>query len=123
VRLLLDNNLSPRLAPLLIDHDVKHVREIGLAAAPDEDVLAQAARDARVLVSADSDFGRLLAASQALSPSVVLLRRQDGRRAKDIARLLNANLVAVVEELAMGAVVVIGTEDIRVRMLPILAGG
>lgn len=122
MRLLLDNNLSPRLLPLLVDHDVKHVREIGLAAAPDDDVLAQAARDARVLVSADSDFGRLLAASQALSPSVVLLRRQDGRRAEDIARLLNANLVVVIDELAAGAIVVIGTEDIRVRMLPILAG-
>lgn len=46
MRLLLDNNLSIRLAPLLAehDHDVEHIRALGLAAATDTDVLVAARR-------------------------------------------------------------------------------
>ena len=65
MRLLLDNNLSPRLVDVLAKEgwDVLHIGALGLRAASDRLVL-QTARDAgRVLVSADTDFGTLLAAS------------------------------------------------------------
>lgn len=68
MRLLLDNNLSPRLVALLADHDVEHVRTVGLQAATDEVVLAHAVREERVLVSADTDFGRILASTRASGP-------------------------------------------------------
>ena len=57
MRLLLDNNLSRKVADLLraAGLDVVHVRDIGLHAAHDETVLAAARSDARVLVSADTD--------------------------------------------------------------------
>jgi predicted nuclease of predicted toxin-antitoxin system len=60
VRLLLDECLSTRLAPLLIEagHDVIHVSDRDLAGRVDEEVLAAARDDGRVLVSADTDFGR-----------------------------------------------------------------
>jgi predicted nuclease of predicted toxin-antitoxin system len=89
VRLLVDNNLSPRLA------------------------------DSRVLLSADTDFGALLAASHAVSPSMVLIRRSTGRRAEALAALLTANLPALEADLAAGGVVVIREDDLRIRRLPI----
>jgi predicted nuclease of predicted toxin-antitoxin system len=105
MRLLLDNNLSPRLMELLTLHgwDVTHVRALGLRAARDEVVLEAARNDHRVLVSADTDFGALLAASHDPGPSIVLVRRVVGRRVEDLAGILIANLPYVEEDLRLGA--------------------
>jgi uncharacterized protein (DUF433 family)/predicted nuclease of predicted toxin-antitoxin system len=96
VRLLLDNNLSPRLVGYLRNagHDVVHVRDHGLQAAPDEQVLGIARQQDRTLDSADTDFGTLLArtGTGARGPSVLLIRRSGARRAADLAALLLANL-------------------------------
>lgn len=75
--------------------------------------------DDRVLVSADTDFGALLAASHASRPSVVLVRRVVGRRVEALAALLLANLPEVEEDLRAGSVMVIGDDSLRVRRLPI----
>jgi len=76
IALLLDNNLSPRLVPLFgaADIDAVHVRDLGLARATDDQVMATAVRLDRVIVSADTDFGQLLARTRATKPSVVLVR-------------------------------------------------
>jgi Domain of unknown function (DUF5615) len=70
MRLLLDNNLSPRLVDILgaAGWDVVHVASLGLRSAPDRTVLEAARRDGRFLVSADTDFGALLASSHAIDP-------------------------------------------------------
>lgn len=65
----------------------------------------------RVLVSADTDFGTLLARSGAAKPSVVLIRRTVGRRAAQQARLLIDNLPEVQDDLEDGAVVVYARLD------------
>jgi hypothetical protein len=67
VKFLIDQNLSPRLASLLTaaGHDAVHTDALGLATAPDEVVLERARVDDRVVVSADSDFGTVLAATRA----------------------------------------------------------
>lgn len=85
MKFLLDQNVSPALVGLLADADhlAEHVRDLGMREAPDDVVLA-AARDAEaVLISSDTDFGELLARSNANEPSVILLRRQEGRRERD----------------------------------------
>ena len=121
MRFLLDNNLSPKLIDLLraAGHDVTHVRDLGLAAAPDEVVLERARGEGRVLISADTDFGTLLARLHATSPSFVLIRRAAGRRAAEQAELLLGNLALVEDDLRAGAVVVLGEATIRIRRLPI----
>ncbi len=79
-----------------------------------------AARDAdAVLISSDTDFGELLARSNANEPSVILLRRQEGRRASEIASLIVANLRAVADDLASGAIVVLDDDRVRIRSLPL----
>lgn len=121
MRLLLDENLSPALARFLIEagYDVVHIRDRGLTSASDEVVLALAVTEERVLISADTDFGMLLARSGAHKPSVVLIRRAVGRRAAKQARLLIDNLPVVQDDLDDGSVVVLGEQTVRIRRLPI----
>jgi predicted nuclease of predicted toxin-antitoxin system len=77
LRFLLDENLSPLLGEFLraAGHDTVHVRDLGLLTATDRAILDRARAEERTLISADTDFGQLLAASGALLPSVILLRR------------------------------------------------
>lgn len=72
-----------------------------------------------MLVSADTDFGTLLAASRATGPSVVLVRRVAARRVDQLAALLLANLPHVDDELRSGSIIVIGDDSLTVRRLPI----
>jgi predicted nuclease of predicted toxin-antitoxin system len=97
MRFLIDNNLSPAVAAGLAaaGHDAAHVRNDGLAAAVDEVVLDRARTENRVLISADTDFGALLAASGVADPSVVFVRRIAGRRAADMVAIILANLDTV----------------------------
>lgn len=120
MKFLVDNNLSPLLAESLkaAGHDAVHVRDLGLQAATDEVVLEQARSEERVLVSADTDFGTLLARSGAANPSVLLIRRLSGRRAAEQSAIIHANLPQVTGDLAVGAVVVLGDEWVRIRRLP-----
>lgn len=120
MRLLLDQNQSPLLGTLLADagHDVVQVRDIGMSRALDTEILDLARHDDRVIVSADTDFGELLARSNAARPSVLLLRRQGQRRARETAELILANLGVVAEDLERGALVVFDADRIRVRALP-----
>ena len=121
MRFLIDNNLSPLLAELLkaAGHDAAHVRDYGLQAATDPVVLSQARDEARVLISADTDFGTLLAREKANHPSLLLIRRLTGRRATEQAAVILANLESVADDLDAGAVVVLTDDWIRVRRLPI----
>jgi predicted nuclease of predicted toxin-antitoxin system len=120
VRFLIDNNLSPLLAESLkaAGHDAVHLRDLAMQAAPDSDVLERANADERVLVSADTDFGALLSRSHATGPSVLLIRRLAGRRAAEQSAIILANLDQIAEDLAVGVVVVIGDDRIRIRRLP-----
>jgi len=76
VRLLLDQNLSPRLAQSLSDlfPDSVHVRDVGLSRADDDAVWSYALAQKLVIVSKDNDFRQrsfLLGAP----PKVVWIRR------------------------------------------------
>jgi predicted nuclease of predicted toxin-antitoxin system len=121
VRFLVDNALSPLFAELLRveGHDAAHVRDYDLQTADDTVILDRAARENRVLVSADTDFGTLLAARRAERPSVILFRGRVPRRPRSLSHLLLQNLPALEDSLAKGAVAVIEPSRIRLRELPI----
>jgi predicted nuclease of predicted toxin-antitoxin system len=119
VRFLLDECISARLAPLVAKagHDVVHVSDRGLAGHVDQEVLAAARDEERVLVSADTDFGELLAKQGLPLPSLVLFR-QGNRGPEHQAATLLDNLDYVAEDLTAGAMVVITDDSIRIRNLP-----
>jgi len=120
VNFLIDNNLSPLLADALkaAGHDAMHLRDLGMQAAPDDAVLEHARASGQILISADTDFGGLLARSRASNPSVILIRRLVGRRAAEQASIILANLDQVADDLTAGAVVVLHEDLLRVRRLP-----
>ena len=89
-----------------------------MSRATDREILEYAVQDQRIVLTSDTDFGELLAMSNAALTSVVLLRRQGDRRAAQIALVL-ANLEAVSEDLVAGAIVVLEADRVRVRRLPL----
>lgn len=121
MRFLIDNALSPWVAEGLrqAGYDASHVRDLGMAASPDEEIFALAAEQGRVIVSADTDFGTLLAVRQESQPSVILFRRGIERRPREQLRVLLANLEAVAEDLEAGSLLVIEEKRLRLRRLPL----
>lgn len=121
MKLLLDANLSPEVARLLNEagHDAIHVRDIGLLSAPDPGILQAAAKQGRVLLTADADFGALLALASLASPSVLLLRSADHLRPSEQAELIAANLPSISDDLEKGAIASLARDRLRVRDLPI----
>lgn len=119
MRFLIDECLPAAMAELLraAGHDCTHVYELGLGGQPDEQIMAVADRENRILVSADTDFGELLANAPVLAPSVILLRRTD-KQARPLAAVILANLEQVIDDLAAGALIVISDTRIRARRLP-----
>jgi predicted nuclease of predicted toxin-antitoxin system len=123
VRFLIDNALSPEVARRLREagHDAVHVHDVGLQQASDDVIFDYAQQEERVVVSADTDFGTILATRQQRLPSVVLFRRGAQRRPSSQVAVLFANLPAIERDLAQGSIVVFEPHRMRIRALPLIS--
>lgn len=98
--------------------DVVHLREVGLQTLPDDQILAKAVAEVRVVLTFDLDFGDLLAASGGRSPSVVLFRMRNQTPAAVTPRLMRV-IAECADALTEGALIVVEDGGYRVRRLPI----
>jgi predicted nuclease of predicted toxin-antitoxin system len=120
VRFLVDMPLSPALAAWLRDsgHDAVHAGELGLADAPDVEILACAQRESRTIVTADLDYPRLLVLARTVNPSLILFR--DGHWSDaDVIKRMNQILESLTAEAIANSIVVVERDRVRRRALPI----
>ncbi|MDX1620618.1 MAG: DUF5615 family PIN-like protein [Nitriliruptorales bacterium] len=124
MRFLVDASLSPSVVAALNDagHDALHVGDVLPLNATDDVVFDTAVEQDRVIVTADTDFGEILAQREAALPSLVLFRVSRGRPSAR-ARLLLDHLPDVAQDLSDGAIVVLQETRIRVRPLPLGGAG
>lgn len=96
MKLLLDENLSPRLVEKLKDvfQDIKHVDRIGLGGASDSEVWQHAKENGYILVSKDSDFYDK-SVLFGYPPKVVWIRR--GNCSNKTIELILRNKVTLIE--------------------------
>ena len=122
MRFLIDNALSPIVGEELsrAGHDAVHVRDLGMAAASDEQIFDRAAQEGRIVISADTDFGTLLAGRKQSVPSVILFRHGSQHRPGDQVTLLRANLPQLQQSLEAGSLVVLTPDRVRIRSLPLI---
>lgn len=120
MKLLIDMNLSPQLVTLLQDagFNSTHWSEIGDPRATDRKIMEWARKHDYWIITNDLDFGDILAATDALCPSVIQIRTQDLS-----PNHLNPILHSIVHQyksyLEEGALIVVDEARSRIRMLPI----
>jgi predicted nuclease of predicted toxin-antitoxin system len=119
VRFLVDECITPEVARFLVvaGHDAVHVCDLDLLGCSDIEVMEAAVEASRVVISADTDFGELLAKGHRTLPSVILLRRRHDPPGQISAIL--AAMPDIAQTLEGGAVVVITEDRVRIRTLPI----
>ena len=125
MKFIIDNAISPVVAELLqkLGYDAIHVRDIGLQSASDSEIFKSAEDQNRVIISADTDFGTLLALWNKPRPSVIFFRHDSDHRPKHQFALLKANLPNITQALETGSIIVIEKKRIRIRSLPIVQDG
>lgn len=119
MKLLIDMNLSPDWVTVLAAEgiDVVHWVNIGSINATDREVMAWAKSGGYVILAHDLDFGAILAATDADSPSVVQLRIYNITPASAQKLVLDV-LSRFAEELKQGALISVDEGRARIRILP-----
>jgi predicted nuclease of predicted toxin-antitoxin system len=124
MKLLVDMNLSPRWIRVLTDAgiDAAHWSSLGLANAPDSEIMHYASAHDYVVLTHDLDFSAILAATHGEKPSVVQIRAEDVSPDVIGANVITA-LRQMTEELEQGALVTVDPNRTRLRVLPLQPRG
>ncbi len=120
MKFLIDMPLSPTLATWLKQqgHDALHASEIGLHRAPDSEIMKRAQGELRIIITADLDYPRLLAMTQATGPGLILFRGGDYSEQESLDRL-KQTLGTIPDTMLPNSIVVIEKKRIRRRSLPL----
>lgn len=93
-----------------------------MSAATDEQIIALARIQGRVVVTLDADFHNMLALTGATGPSTIRIR-SEGLRSPSMTALILETIAASGVALLAGAMVTTDGRRVRVRHLPIRSGG
>jgi predicted nuclease of predicted toxin-antitoxin system len=120
IRFLIDMGLPRRAAEDLRRDgwDVAHVGELGMAQAPDQEILAFAEKGRFTIVTLDGDFAKLLALGEKRVPSLIHLRLPDLDREATV-QLLKRVVPLVLDDLGKGCIASVGPLGVRIRALPL----
>ena len=120
LRLLIDMNLSPSWVEVLnkAGFEAKHWRHVGAPNAPDHELFAWAREHQHIVFTHDLDFGTLLAATNAESPSVFQIRTEDVSP-EALATRATVLLNRLTPQLLSGALIVVDEVRERIRVLPL----
>lgn len=121
MKFLVDMPLSPAVVAWLVHegHDAIHASEAGLSHAPDADILSRARAEARVVVTADLDYPRMLAVTGRQGPGLILFRGGDYSELEALERLGRVLATVPTSDLST-SIIVIERNRIRRRRLPIV---
>ncbi len=111
--------MSQRVVTWLTEqgHDAVHLRDQGLQRFEDEDIVAKAVQEARIILTWDLDFAEILALSGRQHVSAVIFRLHNTRSVHVIRRLERV-LVESAQDLEEGAIISVEEHRHRVRLLP-----
>ena len=117
-------NLSPAWVAALraIGFESVHWSSVGDPRASDRELLEYAQAAGYVVFTNDLDFGTILAASAAASPSVIQVRAADLTPAR-LGPLVQNALAQYAEWLETGALITIEAARLRARILPLKKRG
>ena len=120
MRFLIDMPISPLLIEWLQreGHNGIHASRIGLGQAPDEEIIAQARKESRIIITADLDYARFLALAGSSKPGIILFRGGNYND-KEMLELLKRVLATVPGDQLVDSIVVVDKKSIRRRHLPI----
>jgi predicted nuclease of predicted toxin-antitoxin system len=120
MRFLADMGVDVRVAQWLNEHghDAIHLRDENLHRLPNGEIFEKAAREGRILLTFDLDFGEIAAVAHGRPVTVVPFRLHNTRPAHVIAKLESV-LRASVPALQRPAVVLVEESRHRIRYLPI----
>lgn len=120
MKVLVDMNLSPGWVDVLADagFEAVHWSKIGPASATDAELMTWARENGHVVLTADLDFGAILAATKGSGPSVVQVR-SDILAPRVIGGAVALALRQARRELTDGALVSVDAARARLRILPL----
>lgn len=120
MKFLVDMPVTPQAVAHLQanGHDAVHACTVGLGAKPDIDVLERARAEARIIITADLDYPRLLALLKTDRPGVILFR--GGSFSDDEMLTLLDRVLAQSDGLDLEcSITVVDRHRIRRRSLPL----
>lgn len=120
MKFVIDMNLPPNWVDAFQEREWEavHWSTIGAATAPDEEIMTWAKENDHIVFTHDLDFGAILAATKAKSPSVIQVRTQDVTP-EVLKELLFAAITQHQHLLQTGALIVVDAHKSRARILPL----
>lgn len=120
MKFLVDMPLSPKTVNFLknIGYEAIRVSELGMAKSKDRDIFDYAKKHDMIILSADLDFGTILAFTHSIKPSVIIFRLSNPSP-EHVNSLISSNISNIETELMKGVIVIIEDAEIRIRELPI----